>query len=405
MIVRCEKCETRFKLDETRLPARGARVRCSRCKHAFFVTPPQVDREAVVQALADEVTQGRARAPEPAWDLEDRGPTARGDGERRTRGERGQPDRAIAAPDANEDSDWTFEDHVPGLSGDGASLDGQEPAAGPLSLGGDPNEDSLAGLGSPESWDLLTQPDPPAPPAPARPTLPAPAVRPPPEPEPAPVEIARSAPVAKPVPAEPVFAAPVEATQKVVVSWPGLAGVVALGIAIALGSVHAAGRAETAASLAPIAGLEVASARARWIENARVGPILVVSGELRNPGPAARSLGAELVVSLLDGDGAPIDEPEAVAAAPLGEEPLREQDPRLLRSEQQRSAGEWAAGELQPGATLAFDAVFERFPAGARRFDLAARPIAPVAQPAPRPPAAPTSNAPAPPPPAPAAAP
>jgi len=81
-------------------------------------------------------------------------------------------------------------------------------------------------------------------------------------------------------------------------------------------------------------------------------------------------------VSLLDEDGAPIDEPEALAAAPLGEESLREQDPRLLRSEQQARAGEWAAHELQPGATLAFDAVFERFPVGARRFDLAARPTA-----------------------------
>ena len=40
MVVVCEKCETRFHLSDERVPAKGARVRCSRCKHAFFVTPP-----------------------------------------------------------------------------------------------------------------------------------------------------------------------------------------------------------------------------------------------------------------------------------------------------------------------------------------------------------------------------
>ena len=403
MIVRCAKCETRFKLDETRLPARGARVRCSRCKHAFFVTPPQADREAVVQGLADEATQGRARAPEPAWDLDGpeparsaggakargraegepeltkdrtaRSAAPRGEGDKRARGERSQPERAptLSAPEADDDSDWTFEDEVPGLAGDASSLDLQDSDAEAAPLGGDPNESSFAGLGDPESWDLLTQPA--APPPTARATQPALPVRRAPEPESA-EEVARSAPAAKPAPAEVTVAAPVEATPKAVVSWPGLAGVAALAIALVWGSVHASAHAETVATLAPVAGLEVASAQARWIENAQVGPILVVSGELRNPGPAARSFGSGLVVSLLDEAGAPIDEPEAVAAAPLGEERLREGDPHLLRSDQQRASGDWAARELAVGAVLAFEAVFERFPAGARRFDLAAKPLA-----------------------------
>jgi predicted Zn finger-like uncharacterized protein len=31
---------TKFNLDESKLPAKGAKVRCSRCQHVFFVTPP-----------------------------------------------------------------------------------------------------------------------------------------------------------------------------------------------------------------------------------------------------------------------------------------------------------------------------------------------------------------------------
>ena len=40
MVIVCEKCDTRFQLDDSRVPAKGARVRCSRCKHAFFVKHP-----------------------------------------------------------------------------------------------------------------------------------------------------------------------------------------------------------------------------------------------------------------------------------------------------------------------------------------------------------------------------
>jgi predicted Zn finger-like uncharacterized protein len=31
---------TKFSLDESRIPAKGAKVRCSRCQHVFFVVPP-----------------------------------------------------------------------------------------------------------------------------------------------------------------------------------------------------------------------------------------------------------------------------------------------------------------------------------------------------------------------------
>lgn len=37
MIVQCKSCQTRFRLDESLVPDRGRKVRCSKCKHAFFV--------------------------------------------------------------------------------------------------------------------------------------------------------------------------------------------------------------------------------------------------------------------------------------------------------------------------------------------------------------------------------
>lgn len=40
MIVTCASCLTKFHLDDARVPPRGAKVRCSRCKHVFFIVPP-----------------------------------------------------------------------------------------------------------------------------------------------------------------------------------------------------------------------------------------------------------------------------------------------------------------------------------------------------------------------------
>jgi len=39
MIVTCASCMTKFSLDESKIPAKGAKVRCSKCQHVFFVTP------------------------------------------------------------------------------------------------------------------------------------------------------------------------------------------------------------------------------------------------------------------------------------------------------------------------------------------------------------------------------
>ena len=63
MIVTCERCETEFQLDASRVPASGARVRCSRCKHAFVVSPPTASREEAMDDVVGRALRKRTRYP------------------------------------------------------------------------------------------------------------------------------------------------------------------------------------------------------------------------------------------------------------------------------------------------------------------------------------------------------
>ncbi len=72
MILQCERCQTRFRLEESRLPPTGARVRCSRCKHSFFAMPPgDVTRRGLAHAIAAEAAaNGGAVVPAATRDLD-----------------------------------------------------------------------------------------------------------------------------------------------------------------------------------------------------------------------------------------------------------------------------------------------------------------------------------------------
>ena len=70
MIVACEKCQTRFQLDDERVPQEGIRVRCSQCKHAFVIRPSGGDEAEVIDRLAGEAARtGRPSPPQVAQDL------------------------------------------------------------------------------------------------------------------------------------------------------------------------------------------------------------------------------------------------------------------------------------------------------------------------------------------------
>jgi predicted Zn finger-like uncharacterized protein len=60
MIVTCASCLTKFNLEESRIPARGAKVRCSRCRHVFYVVSSPESRQ-----VAADLDAGFSGSPDP----------------------------------------------------------------------------------------------------------------------------------------------------------------------------------------------------------------------------------------------------------------------------------------------------------------------------------------------------
>ncbi len=62
MIIQCEKCKTRFRLDDSRVSEAGVRVRCSRCSHTFVVRrdSPEEDQDfdSLLRGFGEESPAG-----------------------------------------------------------------------------------------------------------------------------------------------------------------------------------------------------------------------------------------------------------------------------------------------------------------------------------------------------------
>jgi len=66
MIIQCEQCQTRFRLDDAKVTDKGVKVRCAKCKHVFSVKREQTETEAQADfgALLDQsVSLGNEEAP------------------------------------------------------------------------------------------------------------------------------------------------------------------------------------------------------------------------------------------------------------------------------------------------------------------------------------------------------
>lgn len=95
MIVECSNCQTRFQLDDSRVPLRGIRVRCSRCKEAFFLEHPDAGKADALNDVAAQAAAG-GTAPDSTQDLPS---------------ESSLPHTHSAEP---EEEDWEFNDDLPG---------------------------------------------------------------------------------------------------------------------------------------------------------------------------------------------------------------------------------------------------------------------------------------------------
>ncbi|MBI4949749.1 MAG: zinc-ribbon domain-containing protein [Deltaproteobacteria bacterium] len=65
MIIQCDKCSTKFRLDDSRITANGVRVRCTKCQNVFVVTPPPQAEEVQVEEVFG--AKEGAKAPEPSF--------------------------------------------------------------------------------------------------------------------------------------------------------------------------------------------------------------------------------------------------------------------------------------------------------------------------------------------------
>jgi predicted Zn finger-like uncharacterized protein len=66
MIIQCEKCNTKFNLDENLLKESGSKVRCSICKHVFTAFPPETEvgiEEASTEVLDKTEVMGSEEIP------------------------------------------------------------------------------------------------------------------------------------------------------------------------------------------------------------------------------------------------------------------------------------------------------------------------------------------------------
>jgi len=69
VLITCAACSTQFQLDDARVPVEGIRVRCSICKHAFFVPHPDAIDAWVEDPLERAVAEARASDAAAAADV------------------------------------------------------------------------------------------------------------------------------------------------------------------------------------------------------------------------------------------------------------------------------------------------------------------------------------------------
>jgi predicted Zn finger-like uncharacterized protein len=143
VIVDCENCHTRFRLDDDRVPLGGAKVRCSKCKTAFVVKRAAASRDELIEEVVAEATSpGASTAPAPSEDLFEASSAALD-----------FDSKEDSANEVSSDEKWEF-DEAPPVDSAARPLDGASKAPVRPEAAASPSE-GLESLGSPEEWDLL----------------------------------------------------------------------------------------------------------------------------------------------------------------------------------------------------------------------------------------------------------
>ncbi len=484
MIVTCPECDTSFQLDESRIPKKGIRVRCSRCKHAFHLAHPSVSAsEAVDEVVQEAVTNEAAPPPAPTADLGDPGASATAaprseinnedaaewefnqdipstDDDRGSDGgelfdtgfdrdapsgldlatdaaaEASPPDPApapepaAAAPVADAAADTP-----PGLQADAGldidaglgvetgsaadapASDGEASAFGsvddfsslmdddPIDAIGAPQADETADelraqaaeasatyagegqaddLGDPEKWDFFDGAAPPETQAPS----------------PQKVALGRIGQLSgtssaaedladdwSPGPVADVaekgrVALLLESAGRIV-GWTVV--IVGFTLGVVSGLWTTAESFVAGERVTQVGPLEAVDMRAQWVDTARAGRLLVVSGGLRNPAPRPVVIPGALEIALLDRMGAPLGLPSVSAGVALSERQLRELPAEVLTRVRAQAAAQLQSASIPSGGLLPFQVLIFDAPASGLRFEARLAESGQLSLPEPRP--------------------
>ncbi|MBT1073227.1 DUF3426 domain-containing protein [Pelotalea chapellei] len=103
MIIQCEQCNTKFRLDDSRVTAKGVKVRCAKCKHVFSVSKEQPINEetpsdfgALLDQKTDATPDDQTSSPDQTYQPPSSAPS---DFETSSFGEVGFSDNTFGAPE------------------------------------------------------------------------------------------------------------------------------------------------------------------------------------------------------------------------------------------------------------------------------------------------------------------
>ncbi|MFI5320556.1 MAG: zinc-ribbon domain-containing protein [Myxococcota bacterium] len=368
MIVECESCHTKFRLDEARISPTGAKVRCSRCKTAFIVQRPDASRASIIDEVVAEATNpGAPRAPEPTQDLFEGNDSSLSLGE--TGGEL-----------SSGEEKWEFDEDAKPQGG--ARKRPEPPPPPPATVESDDRD--LDSLGAPRDWDLLgggarelaADARFEAPPAP-RPREPRARSERPAKRAAASRSVERALEAAVAAPAASVeeasgWARTAQAAAALAIEsgmWIAAVSLCSIGLALAFSPRAETTLVETAHVAASLRG-DTIEVSVTSLESAVGGVLTVVRGQLP-PEVVAR---APLLLRAVwvDAQGTAIGEP-VIAGPPISHRELRELSIERLHAEHEAHARELRAGG-------AFEAIFPALPPGAKGVSLRTE-RAPVALP------------------------
>ena len=66
MIVQCDACSTKFRLDDSKVTAKGVKVRCTKCQNVFVVMPPSPPQEETAPKTEESFDASFGTQPEPS---------------------------------------------------------------------------------------------------------------------------------------------------------------------------------------------------------------------------------------------------------------------------------------------------------------------------------------------------